>query len=73
MKVQQDMTDANHDEGTPVSVKIRERLQAAKRRFHSNDNIADFIRPGELEALFEEVTGKMKGVLDSMEIGRAHV
>ena len=68
MKVQQDMTDANHDEGTPVSVKIRERLQAAKRRFHSNDNIADFIRPGELEALFEEVTGKMKGVLDSMVI-----
>jgi GTP cyclohydrolase I len=68
MKVQQDMTDANHDEGTPVSVKIRERLQAAKRRFHSNDNIADFIRPGELEALFEEVTDKMKGVLDSMVI-----
>ena len=68
MKVQQDMTDANHDEGTPVSVKIRERLQAAKRRFHSNDNIADFIRPGEFEALFEEVTDKMKGVLDSMVI-----
>lgn len=68
MKVQQDMTDANHDEGTPVSVKIRERLQAAKQRFHSNDNIADFIRPGELEALFEEVTDKMKGVLDSMVI-----
>ncbi len=68
MKVQQDMTDANHYEGTPVSVKIRERLQAAKQRFHSNDNIADFIRPGELEALFEEVTDKMKGVLDSMVI-----
>ena len=68
MKVQQDMTDANHHEGTPVSIKIRERLQAAKQRFHSNDNIADFIRPGELEALFEEVTDKMKGVLDSMVI-----
>ncbi|MEO0002975.1 MAG: hypothetical protein RLZZ22_667, partial [Pseudomonadota bacterium] len=68
MKMQPDMTDANHDEGTPVSVKIRERLQAAKRRFHSNDNIADFIRPGEFEALFEEVTDKMKGVLDSMVI-----
>ncbi|MDD2729157.1 GTP cyclohydrolase I [Malikia sp.] len=68
MKVQQDMTDANQDEGTPVSVKIRERLQAAKQRFHSNDNIADFIRPGELEALLDEVTDKMKGVLDSMVI-----
>lgn len=56
------------DEGTPVSVKIRERLQAARQRFHSNDNIADFIRPGELEALLDEVTDKMKGVLDSMVI-----
>jgi GTP cyclohydrolase I len=37
------------DEGTPVSVKIRERIQAARKRFHSNDNIADFIQPGELE------------------------
>ena len=56
------------DEGTPVSVKIRERLQAARQRFHSNDNIADFIQPGELEALLDEVTDKMKGVLDSMVI-----
>ncbi|PRD64779.1 GTP cyclohydrolase [Malikia granosa] len=72
MKLQQDMTDANQDEGTPVSVKIRERLQAAKQRFHSNDNIADFIRPGELEALLDEVTDKMKGVLDSMVIDTEH-
>ena len=72
MKLQQDMTDANHDEGTPVSVKIRERLQAARQRFHSNDNIADFIRPGELEALLDEVTDKMKGVLDSMVIDTEH-
>jgi GTP cyclohydrolase IA len=72
MKVQEDMTDARQDEGTPVSVKIRERLQAAKQRFHSNDNIADFIRPGELEALLDEVTDKMKGVLDSMVIDLEH-
>ena len=56
------------DEGTPVSVKIRERLRVARQRFHSNDNIADFIRPGELDALLDEVTGKMQGVLDSMVI-----
>ncbi|MFD1711981.1 GTP cyclohydrolase I [Ottowia sp. GY511] len=56
------------DEGTPVSVKIRERLQAAKRRFNANDNIAEFIQPGELEALLDEVTDKMQGVLDSMVI-----
>ena len=32
-------------EGTPVSVKIRQRIVAAKKRFHANDNIADFIEP----------------------------
>jgi len=56
------------DEGVPVSVKIRERLKANRMRFHSNDNIADAIEPGELDALLEEVAGKMRGVLDSMVI-----
>ena len=56
------------DEGVPVSVKIRERIQASRRRFHANDNIAEFIEPGELEALLDEVAGKMKGVLDSLVI-----
>ena len=56
------------DEGTPVSVKIRERLQAAKKRFHANDNIAEFIQPGELAALLDEVEIKMQGVLESLVI-----
>jgi GTP cyclohydrolase I len=56
------------DEGTPVSVKIRERIAAARRRFNANDNIAEFIEPGELEKLLDEVEGKMKGVLDSLVI-----
>jgi GTP cyclohydrolase IA len=56
------------DAGTPVSVKIRERIVAARKRFHSNDNIAQFIEPGELEQLLNEVEGKMQGVLDSMVI-----
>ena len=60
----------SHDDadGTPVSVKIRERLLAARKRFHANDNIADFLQPGELEALLDEVSGKMQGVLYSMVI-----
>ncbi len=62
------MSSAEQDEGTPVSVKIRERLVAARRRFHSNDNIADFIKPGELDQLLDEVEGKLKGVLESMVI-----
>ncbi len=56
------------DTGTPVSVKIRERIVAARKRFHSNDNIAEFIEPGELEKLLDEVEHKMQGVLDSMVI-----
>ncbi len=58
----------DHDEGTPVSVKIRERLKAARRRFNANDNIADFVEPGELDRLLDEVTAKMEGVLDSLVI-----
>ncbi|TBO32957.1 GTP cyclohydrolase I [Aquabacterium lacunae] len=63
-----DPTAPSTDEGTPVSVKIRERIKAAQRRFHANDNIAEFIEPGELEALLDEVQGKMKGVLSSLVI-----
>ncbi len=56
------------DEGTPVSVKIRERLQASRKRFNANDNIADFIEPGELAQLLDEVEVKMQHVLDSLVI-----
>lgn len=59
---------AAEDEGTPVSVRIRERLKAGRERFHANDNIAAYIRPGELEQLLDEVAGKMQGVLDSLVI-----
>ncbi len=62
------MNSVDADEGTPVSVKIRERLQAARKRFNANDNIADFIQPGELEKLLDEVEDKMKGVLSSLVI-----
>ena len=56
------------DEGTPVSVKIRERLVAARKRFNANDNIAGFIEAGELESLLDEVEVKMQSVLDSLVI-----
>ena len=52
----------------PVSERVRARLQQAGRRFHANDNIAAFFEPGELEALIDEVEGKMKGVLESLVI-----
>lgn len=56
------------DEGTPISVKIRERLIKARQRFHANDNIAAFIEQGEIELLLDEVESKMKAVLDSLVI-----
>lgn len=62
--------DANN--GVAVSTKIRARLLQARKRFHSNDNIADFIEPGELEALLDEVETKMRGVLDSLVIDTEH-
>jgi GTP cyclohydrolase I len=70
-KVQTPMTD-DVNQGTPVSVKIRERLLQARKRFHSNDNIADFVQPGELEALLDEVEVKMRGVLESLVIDTDH-
>ncbi|MRD46246.1 GTP cyclohydrolase I [Caenimonas koreensis] len=68
MKADPSSTLTPDDDGTPVSVKIRERVVAARKRFHSNDNIAAFIEPGELEKLLDEVEEKMKGVLESMVI-----
>jgi len=65
-------TSAAQDEGVPVSVKIRERVMAARKRFNANDNIAEFIEPGELEKLLDEVTKKMEGVLDSLVIDTEH-
>lgn len=56
------------DDGTYVSVKIRERIQHAQQRFHANDNIARFIEPGELDRLLDEVQVKMQGVLESLVI-----
>ena len=67
MKSDTSLADAT-EEGVPVSVKIRERITAARKRFNANDNIAEFIESGELEKLLDEVEGKMKGVLDSMVI-----
>ena len=62
------MSNSTADQGVPVSVKIRERVQASKQRFHANDNIAEFIQPGELEALLDEVEDKLKAVLESLVI-----
>ena len=55
-----------------MSVKIRERIKASKKRFHANDNIAEFIHEGELPVLLDEVAEKMQAVLESMVIDLDH-
>lgn len=56
------------DSGMPVADRIRQRVIAARRRFHANDSIADLIEPGELEALQGEVAARFQGVLETMVI-----
>ena len=56
------------DQTLPVSQRVRARIQRAKQRYHANDNIAAYIAPGEMEALLDEVAGKMQGVLESLVI-----
>ena len=57
-----------YDPALPVSARIRGRVEAAGRRYHANDNIAEFIAPGELDKLLDEVSGKLEGVLESLVI-----
>ena len=61
-------TDAKEDGGIPLSMVIRRRIEAQKARFHANDNISAFIKPGELEGLVDEVAEKMQAVLESLVI-----
>lgn len=58
--------------GVPLSVKIRERLKEANKRYYANDNIAEFLNEGELDALQREVEVKMRGVLESLVIDIEH-
>lgn len=61
-------SDKENDPGIPVSQKIREKLKKANQRFHANDNISEFLEPGDLDAILSEVAVKMEAVLDSLVI-----
>jgi len=51
-----------------ISKTIKERILAAGKRFHSNDNISEFIKEGELAKLQAEVECAMQGVLNTLVI-----
>jgi GTP cyclohydrolase IA len=55
-----------------ISARIRARLEKAQRRFHANDNISEFIEPGEIEQLLAEVEGKVLAMLNSLVIDVNH-
>jgi GTP cyclohydrolase I len=59
---------SRRDDGVPLSQIIRKRILAQKARFHANDNIAEFIKPDEIEGLVDEVADKLQGVLESLVI-----
>ena len=59
-----------HGASAPMSTsrRVRERLVEAGHRFHANDNIAEFLHPGELDELRAEVAARMHEVLDALVI-----
>lgn len=55
-----------------TSDKIRQRLKEAGQRFHSNDNIADFMDEADINGLVDEVAEQFQGVLNSLVIDTEH-
>lgn len=51
-----------------VSQRIRDRITKTNTRYHANDNIAQFVEPGELDELLAEVEQKIASVLESLVI-----
>ena len=51
-----------------ISEIIRDRIKSSGTRFSANDNISDFINPGELEILEKEVASRVKDLLKSLVI-----
>jgi GTP cyclohydrolase I len=59
---------------TSVSAKIRRKLEAAGQRYFANDNIADYLEAGDLEALHDEVEQAVSKLLETLVIdaGKDH-
>ena len=62
------MNDPKFIATLPASERIHARLTAAGRRFHANDNIAEFIEDGDLHELEDEVTAQLQGLLETLVI-----
>ncbi|WP_297908031.1 GTP cyclohydrolase I [Thiomonas sp.] len=62
----------SHLPAAPVSQRVGERLRVAGARFHANDNIADYLEAGELEAIEQEVACKAQALLRALVIDVEH-
>ena len=69
------MTSKSTDKGVKEKITlqltseiIRHRLQSQGARFHANDNISEYIFPGELESLEKEVAMRVRELLKSLLI-----
>lgn len=62
------LENATGQQADSVSARVRQRLVDAGHRFHANDNIAEFLRPGELDELRDEVEQRFRDVLDALVI-----
>jgi GTP cyclohydrolase I len=62
----------SHLPAASVSQRVSERLRAAGARFHANDNIADYLEAGELEAIEQEVACKAQALLRALVIDVEH-
>jgi GTP cyclohydrolase I len=69
-KIGQDAEQAGRErDGRPMSEVIRERIKTAGRRFHANDNIAEFIHSDEERLqLRGEVAGHIEAMLRALVI-----
>jgi GTP cyclohydrolase I len=63
------MTPAGAAPTGTVSERVRRRLQTAGRRFHANDNIAEFVEgEAELKGLEDELAARMHDLLETLVI-----
>jgi GTP cyclohydrolase I len=59
---------AGDAQSLPISERIRQRLENAQAPYFANDNIAPFLREGDIEELEREVTVKVRDLLRSLVI-----
>jgi GTP cyclohydrolase I len=63
----QGTVEERRESGSPsVAARIRARLEAAGQPYRANDNIAEFVEPGELDGLVDEVAAHLHEALRAL-------